>query len=148
MFENVGRKIQVVSVVVFVIMLIASLAGAIVLWATLPRWLDGKFWIGLGTLVGGGVMAVFSSLMLQGYGIIVDANENKAEKPQTKKATATVSKSGLPEYNGGFFKDAEKKKEEERKPAGSPAQGEWKCTKCGRINQDYVGTCGCGQRKP
>ncbi len=24
---------------------------------------------------------------------------------------------------------------------------EWKCPACGRINQDYVGTCGCGQKK-
>ena len=24
---------------------------------------------------------------------------------------------------------------------------EWKCKNCGRINQDYVGTCGCGQHK-
>lgn len=25
---------------------------------------------------------------------------------------------------------------------------EWKCSKCGRVNQNYVGTCGCGQVKP
>lgn len=148
MFSNVGRKIQVISVIVLVILLIASLVGAIVLWATLPRWVDGKFWIGLGTLIGGVAVAVFSSLMLQGYAIIVQANEDKAEIPKPKKTTATVSEGGLPEYNGGFFKEAEKKKEEERKPAGTLAQGEWKCSKCGRINQDYVGTCGCGQRKP
>ena len=24
---------------------------------------------------------------------------------------------------------------------------EWKCNKCGKINQNYVGTCGCGQTK-
>ncbi len=26
--------------------------------------------------------------------------------------------------------------------------GEWTCPKCGKINQNYVGTCGCGQVKP
>lgn len=26
--------------------------------------------------------------------------------------------------------------------------GEWTCAKCGKINQNYVGTCGCGQVKP
>ena len=26
--------------------------------------------------------------------------------------------------------------------------GEWKCPKCGRINANYVGTCGCGEHKP
>lgn len=29
-----------------------------------------------------------------------------------------------------------------------PTVNEWKCPKCGRINQNYVGTCGCGTRKP
>ncbi|MBQ8573099.1 MAG: hypothetical protein IJ451_06515 [Ruminococcus sp.] len=26
--------------------------------------------------------------------------------------------------------------------------GEWVCPQCGKINQNYVGTCGCGQVKP
>lgn len=26
--------------------------------------------------------------------------------------------------------------------------GEWVCSKCGKTNQNYVGTCGCGQVKP
>lgn len=25
---------------------------------------------------------------------------------------------------------------------------EWKCPRCGRINRNYVGTCGCGKEKP
>lgn len=25
---------------------------------------------------------------------------------------------------------------------------EWKCPDCGKINKNYVGTCGCGRRKP
>ncbi len=28
-----------------------------------------------------------------------------------------------------------------------PAENEWKCPKCGSINQNYVGTCGCGEEK-
>lgn len=24
----------------------------------------------------------------------------------------------------------------------------WKCSQCGRVNANYVGTCGCGKRKP
>ncbi len=30
----------------------------------------------------------------------------------------------------------------------SPQANEWQCPKCGRINQNYVGTCGCGEVKP
>lgn len=32
-------------------------------------------------------------------------------------------------------------------PNKSVAANEWKCSKCGKINQNYVGTCGCGQTK-
>lgn len=28
--------------------------------------------------------------------------------------------------------------------ANIPKSGEWKCNKCGKINPNYVGTCGCG----
>ena len=28
------------------------------------------------------------------------------------------------------------------------SSNEWKCPKCGRINQEYTGTCGCGESKP
>lgn len=28
-----------------------------------------------------------------------------------------------------------------------PTENEWKCPKCGSVNQSYVGTCGCGQVK-
>ena len=33
-------------------------------------------------------------------------------------------------------------------PKTTPSAGEWKCPQCGRINQNYVGTCGCGQNRP
>lgn len=29
-----------------------------------------------------------------------------------------------------------------------PSSNEWKCPNCGKIQQNYVGTCGCGQQKP
>ena len=32
-------------------------------------------------------------------------------------------------------------------PQQQAGAGEWKCPSCGRINQNYVGTCGCGQVK-
>lgn len=30
----------------------------------------------------------------------------------------------------------------------TPSNNEWKCPNCGKINQNYTGTCGCGQLKP
>ena len=50
-------------------------------------------------------------------------------------------------------KPAKEKKEKPKKeapvpPERVPTENEWKCPKCGKINQNYVGACGCGERKP
>ncbi|MBQ9514575.1 MAG: hypothetical protein IJR57_00555 [Ruminococcus sp.] len=41
-----------------------------------------------------------------------------------------------------------KKAEKPAEPEKLPGENEWKCPNCGKINQNYVGTCGCGERKP
>ena len=33
-------------------------------------------------------------------------------------------------------------------PEVSAGANEWKCPQCGGVNQNYVGTCGCGARRP
>lgn len=43
-----------------------------------------------------------------------------------------------------IFKD---ERQTEKMPV-MPVTKEWKCPKCGKINQNYVGTCGCGESKP
>jgi len=45
-------------------------------------------------------------------------------------------------------KKAKAVKEPEPVPEVQPEAHEWKCPSCGKINQNYVGTCGCGERKP
>jgi hypothetical protein len=30
----------------------------------------------------------------------------------------------------------------------TPSHNEWKCPNCGKINANYVGSCGCGTKKP
>lgn len=40
------------------------------------------------------------------------------------------------------------KKGKEPEPEREPEEHEWKCPSCGKINQNYVGTCGCGAPKP
>lgn len=35
-----------------------------------------------------------------------------------------------------------------RRPAREVGENEWKCPQCGNVHANYVGTCGCGQRKP
>lgn len=40
------------------------------------------------------------------------------------------------------------KKEEEETPKELDMTNKWRCPSCGRVNADYVGTCGCGMSKP
>lgn len=44
----------------------------------------------------------------------------------------------------------QKKNEEKLKEykEALPGDDEWKCPSCGRINKNYVGSCGCGTEKP
>ena len=42
----------------------------------------------------------------------------------------------------------EEKVEKPAEPEIEPGENEWKCPECGKINQNYVGTCGCGAAKP
>lgn len=35
-----------------------------------------------------------------------------------------------------------------RKSSVTQSTNSWICPKCGKINQNYVGTCGCGETKP
>lgn len=37
---------------------------------------------------------------------------------------------------------------QEAKRNRDPGADEWRCPGCGKINKNYVGTCGCGTRKP
>ena len=36
----------------------------------------------------------------------------------------------------------------ELKAKATVNSNEWKCPNCGTIHQNYIGTCGCGERKP
>ena len=138
MFKNVGEKIKVFSAIFFFLLLIGALVGAIIIWS--QRYMDAKFIIGLGTLVGGFFVALFTALCIQGYGIIIaDHEKNDVSDIPSKKAT---------DYNGSLFNDMDKNNAMQKAPKSVPASGEWKCPKCGKINQNYVGTCGCGEVKP
>lgn len=47
-------------------------------------------------------------------------------------------------------KDNNQEVDKEKEVSANIAIGpdEWKCPKCGRVNKNYVGTCGCGEVKP
>lgn len=50
--------------------------------------------------------------------------------------------SGSIQGRSNTFKDSAKKI-----PEQVVGPDEWRCPKCGRVNKNYVGTCGCGEQK-
>lgn len=58
-----------------------------------------------------------------------------SESPQTVNQNSAYSTTGQP-----IFREPEP-------IVANPSKGEWKCPNCGKINSNYVSTCGCGQVK-
>lgn len=51
------------------------------------------------------------------------------------------------QYDKRYFSGALSLAAEEKRLSQKAGAGEWKCDGCGRINPNYVGTCGCGNSK-
>lgn len=84
MFKNVGEKIRISGIVVFFILTIASIAGAVIYWSTIKTGSDREFAIGMGIIAGGVFFALLSSLLIQGFSIIVKACETYCLTKETK----------------------------------------------------------------
>ncbi len=80
MFENVGAKIKILAKVVCVLLILASLVGAITSWSSYP---EDYAYIGFVILILGSLSAIVSSWFLYGFGEIV---ENVALIQQNQKA--------------------------------------------------------------
>ncbi len=122
MFEDCGKKIQSVSIVFFVLGLIGALVLAIVLGDKLD-----SFWAGAGAFLGFGVLSFVGTLIINGFGKIVENNEGQLK---------ALERSAKREEN---------KKEEEREEQIIRDCG-WKCV-CGRVNSSYISTCYCGKKR-
>ncbi|MDO4419496.1 MAG: hypothetical protein Q4B92_03940 [Ruminococcus sp.] len=148
MFSNVGEKIKGWAILVFSLTAVAAIAGIITTIALLSDlwWWDGSgfviFLIVLAEVAVGVAIALFMCQLVYGFGVIV-SNHERQERDYIKEYTKRPTESNNI-YNGSLFK----KMDENRAPKGQVATGEWKCPKCGKVNQNYVGTCGCGQIKP
>ena len=131
MFNNVGKKIQRISTVVFWLQTIICILIGIALWGALAD--DDRGFVGFITFLsvsaGGGFAAWLSQLMLQAYGKITECCEQKLDMSNSSTATPTNI---TPNSSTNFF--------------GNNKDGSWCCT-CGRKNSSYVSTCTCGTNK-
>ncbi len=95
MFKNVGKSIKQVAKAVFVVEVIVAIIGAVYLLDVSIDTEEGIYFIwALASLIGGFAVAWLSSLMIYGFGELVDiAQENSGRKDEAtgsewKKRTA------------------------------------------------------------
>lgn len=121
MYNNVGKQIKGLVATIAIIEIIACVIIGIVV-ACID--FEDMWWIGLIIILGGFFATWISYLFLYAYGELVDKTcsiESFLTKSNSSSSVANQNRTAGP--------------------------NEWKCSKCGTINQNYVGTCGCGQLK-
>ena len=162
MFNRVGKKIKGLCVAVTVIGIIASfiIGLTMIIEAAKSRNSTAGIIIGILVIVLGSLESWLISLFSYGYGQMIDSLQNIEEKI-TGETESYVSdnmsnfmKSVLDQQHiDSLDKDQNNTNHNDDQPVAQPQQesvpgpDEWKCKNCGKINKNYVGTCGCGQPK-
>lgn len=120
------------------------LLDAFALYASIP--LLGNLWFGdlygdeksvaiFNLLIWIGISVGASIALSIGKNKIIDSFADFSSKNSSTSAyTTNINTSPI-------FKDS-------NTPITTPSAKEWKCPNCGKINQNYTGTCGCGEVKP
>ncbi len=142
--ENIGKEIK--RIISFVLS-IETVACVITGVAVACIDFEYLWWVGLLILVVGSLLCWLSYLLIYAFGELVDkvclieqkltgteSPSSNQNEPNNKSFSKLSSITPLASSNNQSTKQA--------------APNEWKCPACGVINQNYVGTCGCGQTKP
>ena len=120
---------------------LGSLIGGIYMW----RY-DGAL-IGIAIIAGGVLFAATGFYLLRCIASITDDVEAIRNAPintaSSDSASDSVSWLSAAASGGSIGSSSGRSLQQ-----ASPKQGTWKCPACGRVNANYVGTCGCGQKKP
>ena len=150
MFDNIGGKIKNLAQVLCWIGIIASVVGAIALWAQNSRYYN-TIALGFGVLIGGAVGSWVGSFFMYGFGELIEEttlnrqiNERilDAMEKTHKEQPETKEKRNVPTvYNWAERKTS-------NLSSTNSNQNRWKCAKCGTMNEKDVIMCkDCGTYK-
>ena len=96
----------------------------------------------------------FGGWLLLIAGIIATVNTTKAHNAwkeyQNNTAFYEANPQAYQQMQAKQYSYSQPIHQDKQEPKGDsePSADEWKCPKCGKINKNYVGTCGCGEEKP
>lgn len=145
MFDNIGGKIKGLAKFLAITGIVIGIIAGIVIMVA-----GGA----IGVLIGFVVMALVGllswvgSFALAGFGQLIESAQNIENKlyegaPANGSMGTNTSFSFSPAAEEEPYHPEEARAAEDREPQ----PGEWVCPRCGRINQSYTGTCGCGMTK-
>ncbi len=142
-----SKVVKIIKAVAIVILILGFISG--IVWVVFGNssytLINFGFmiaiWIGSGlsALIFGWLAYVLEALINiedNTRGAKVSADTYKPLDDNIKTDADTIYKPSI--YSGNYIPNDTNK----------PSENEWKCPKCGKINQNYVGTCGCGEIKP
>ncbi|MCH5202053.1 MAG: hypothetical protein J1F17_02495 [Oscillospiraceae bacterium] len=124
MFDEIGTRIKMYASVIFWIAVAASIIIGIVLISMGVKESHGGGGLiaeGFFTLLFGWFPSYIGSLIVYGFGELIEKTTEIAKNSASSAAT---------------------------KRAVEVTDDMWKCPACGKYHKNYVGTCGCGMRKP
>ena len=133
-FENVGTKLKAWATWAFYVEAVAAIIGCFVYWIDMGM---EYFFYGIGIAIGGVASAWLLSAILYGFGELI---ERSASMDNRLRRVYPDSEAESKPASASYAAPA-------KRPTSSAVPGEWVCTKCGRVNASYVGTCGCGKTK-
>lgn len=171
-FDNCGKQIKTFAKVMRWLMIVVGLvllAVGLVQVLFDDSWSAVTGWVVLGSGAAAALVGWIGSLLVYGFGVIVEANEQKTGKTDTpaapvrerrsvqpvfKEESHAVSKTGgsCPICGQALDPSMRSCPHCAKKPAASKlkttADG-WICAKCAATNPHHVGSCqSCGETKP
>ena len=151
MFENTGRKLKVIALIWFILVVIASIIVFIVYLNGVHPALPGEILLALVILIAGVVVAFLSSIILYAFGDIVENAEKTKENTYNilKKFNTINTVNNISDI--GFTK-TNNESEYNRYDSGIIDKEniglDWTCSNCGTVNSKYsMGCSNCGQIK-
>lgn len=172
-FERIGRKNKTAAMLILVVGILASVIISIILFVKAGEVKDYSYYdftsttsklsgtltvCGFVVLIGGSISSVLYAFLFYGIGTIVDAVVNTESSNLNtgnliKENIESIETTGWEcekcgSHNNGLYCMNCGTKKPDAQPLNKKEENIWYCPDCGSKHQNYVGTCGCGRRKP